>query len=183
MRPATFLLLVSMIWAGSAIAETGGTLGLYVDTEGIECNIPDVVPGLLTINLIHKTDGAAASQFSLPIPACFTAVFLSGGDPWGFCPNPIAGCAIGYGQCLSGAIYVIPINFFGYGTTPPCCKYTVMPDPDAPSGEIEVVDCEYNIIYGLGEVAVINGDGSCPCGYTVPAEETTWGQVKALFVE
>jgi len=61
--------------------------------------------------------------------------------------------------------------------------YPVLTNPEVVSGQIEVTDCDNDVIFGVGLVATINGNASCPCGYPVPAVETTWGRVKALYVE
>jgi hypothetical protein len=61
--------------------------------------------------------------------------------------------------------------------------YPVLPNPNFPSGKIEVGDCSNHVVFGVGLVATLNGNSSCPCGYPVPVEETTWGSVKALYAE
>jgi hypothetical protein len=79
-------------------------------------------------------------------------------------------------------MHVTTINYFVQGApTLPCCPYPVIPDPSIPSGEIEVVDCAGVIRHAVGLVAMVNPDGSCPCG-TVPVQKTTWGRAKAMYV-
>lgn len=53
--------------------------------------------------------------------------------------------------------------------------YPVLTNPEVVSGQIEVADCDNDVIFGVGLVATINGNASCPCGYPVPAVETKWG--------
>ena len=58
----------------------------------------------------------------------------------------------------------------------------VIPDPEAPSGTIEVVDCAQNRTFALSRSGFVNPDGSCSCGGTVKVETRTWGAVKALYL-
>jgi hypothetical protein len=52
--------------------------------------------------------------------------------------------------------------------------FTVLPNPSAPSGQVQAVRWPDNaLIPGIGMVSYI-----CP---TVPAEDTSWGQIKALY--
>jgi hypothetical protein len=75
---------------------------------------------------------------------------------------------------------VMTMQIFGYGTTPECCFWWVRPDPNLPSGQIEVADCSFNVFPATGGATIINRrlDG-CP---TV-AEPSTWGKVKSLYSE
>jgi hypothetical protein len=89
------------------------------------------------------------------------------------------GIAIAYGACLAAPIHVLTIQYFASGITPPCCYYPVVPDPNLPSGQIEVVDCAETIVFATGGVGIINPDATCDCD--VPTQDTTWGKVKSIF--
>ena len=58
---------------------------------------------------------------------------------------------------------------------------SIIPDPSAPSGEIEGVDCmePANKTFPTGGGGRINSDQTCDCN--VPVEDTTWGGIKALY--
>ncbi|UCH83869.1 MAG: BACON domain-containing protein, partial [Candidatus Latescibacterota bacterium] len=168
------------IWA------TGGIVGLYADPAGTDCNFYYSGAGLVSVYVVHTyTDGATALQFSAPIPDCWTnAVFLSDTDVY---PVTIGssqtGKALGYGVCISPMVQATTINYFVQG--PPqqtCCIYPVLPDPNVPSGQIEMVDCNNTIRYAVGGYAVLYPDASCMCERgNVKVEESTWGRVKALY--
>ena len=174
--------LLSCFFAGGA---HGDTIGVYADNSGTECNITDNTQTLLSIYVVHKSpQGAWAAQFSAPMPVCMTgATWLSDSAAYEVIGSSQTGVAIGYGICATGPIHFLTINYFAQGTSDPCCLYAVLPDPDVPSGQIEVVDCNGQLLYAQGEVSTVNGDASCPCGYPVAVEETTWGKVKSLYVE
>jgi len=97
--------------------------------------------------------------------------------------NSQTGKSMGYGTCKTGVIYILAINYFVQGTSPACCLYPVLPAPFNLHGEVEAMDCDFNLVTEIGLVSTINADGTCPCGYPVAVEETTWGAVKALFDE
>ena len=111
------------------------------------------------------------------------AVWVSDTPAYEVIGNSQTGVVVPYGVCLTGRAYILTISIMVEGTSETCCYYPVLPDPNAPSGRIEVLDCSDTIVFGIGELSVVNGNTSCPCGGTVPVEGTTWGNVKALFRE
>jgi hypothetical protein len=84
---------------------------------------------------------------------------------------------------LTGNIVVSEIRYFALGQAEPCCAYPVLPHPGSQTGQIEVSDCSYDLGSDVGLMAIVNGNATCPCGYPVPLEETTWGQIKGLYGE
>jgi hypothetical protein len=185
MRVGFTIGLVAILWGVGVKAGGGGSFGLYVDVQGTNCNIVDTEPGLLSIALVHTTpDGATASRFAAPIPACMTgAVWISDTAAYEVIGNSQTGVVVPYGSCQTGRAHILTINMIVEGTSETCCYYPVLPDPNVGSGRIEVLDCSETIVFGIGEFSVVNGDISCPCGGPVPVEETTWGSVKALYRE
>ena len=73
------------------------------------------------------------------------------------------------------------INYAGLGTSSACCQYPAMANPNSLSGQIESVDCSNNKFFLTDFPATINPDGTCGCGATVNVQETTWGQIKAMY--
>jgi hypothetical protein len=160
-----------------------GMIGLYRDAAGTDCGLIDAAPGLLLVNVVHvNTNGATACQFAAPMPNCWTgATYLSDTATYPVTiGNSQTGMALGYGTCLTGTFYIHGINYFVSGLGQTCCYYPVIPDPNIPSGQIEVVDCGGNLILGGGGLAVINPDGTCLCG-TIKTRSTTWGRLKATW--
>ena len=167
-----------------SIAAYSDTIGVYDDTQGLSCNITDDM-ALKHVYVVHATSlGATASEWSAPLPACWTnTTWLSDTEPFGMPGNSQTGKAVGYGTCQAGpsAIHVLTINYFVQGSSPPCCLYPVLPPSWAAT--INVVDCDNVLLPAVGLTSTINGDGTCPCGYPVPVEESTWGKVKALYAD
>ncbi len=184
MKKVLLLTVVLMLSATMAFAQ-GGRLGLFSDATGDveKCAITDAVPGLLNIYVVHiETAGATASQFIAPQPACMVGTYLSDSQPFavtiGSSQN---GVAIGYGACLSAPIHCLTINIFASGVTPPCCIYEIYGDPNTTSQMIEVVDCDENLITGVGQSGVINADATCACVDIVPTQDSSWGKIKSLY--
>lgn len=154
-------MVVSWNLAGAQVPK----VGVYADTQGINCNIVDSAPGLLPLYcVVSNTPGVTAVQFKAPKPACMTSTYLSDANVFPVTVgNSQTGISVGFGTCRSAPIHVVTINYFTMGTTPPCCEYPALPDPLAPSGEIEFVDCSFTIMLGAGLTNTVNGNSGCPC--------------------
>jgi len=178
-----FLITLVAVFSASVAAAQVGNIGLFADNAGADCNIVDNAVGLKPIYVVHvNAANVSAVQFSAVVPACFGASFLSDTAVWPVTVgNSQTGVAVGYGVCLSSPIHVLTINVFAQGLASTCCQMTVAPHSAASSGEIEVVDCANDLFLlgTIGGTVTINPDGSCMC--SIGTEETTWGQVKALY--
>jgi hypothetical protein len=161
-----------------------GAIGVFRDPGGTNCYLEDKSPGVVPFYVVHVgTGGATACQYSAPKPNCLAATYLSDTNVFPVTiGNSQTGVSIGYGTCRTGPIHVQTISYFTQGLTPACCRYYLQPDPNGSTGKIEFVDCSYESVTGSTMRAVINPNGTCPCGEP-SAEETTWGGVKTLFNE
>ena len=180
-RAIATLLLVVVI--GSVVTHAD-TIGLYAALVGTNCNIVDHTSELLIIYVVHVSPtGATALQFSAPKPECMAgAIWMADVWPYEAIGNSQTGAAFSYGSCQTGVIPVMYMLYLVQGTSEPCCLYPVLPDPHA-GGEVLVVDCDSNTVPAAGLTSTVNGDASCPCGYPVPVEETTWGRLKSVYTE
>jgi len=178
----TLLISLAIVCVTSTAFAQGGTLGVYADPQGIDCHPQDTVVGLCTYYVVHTNiAGATASQFKAAQPICHLATYLS--DTAIFpvtIGNSQTGVAVGYGACLLSPIDVLHLNFFCAQITPPCCAYSVTPDPNVASGKIEVVDCVNALLFGTGATTYVNGN-QIDCSCIVATEETTWGAVKSIY--
>lgn len=188
MRTRVTVGLFVCILLGAGLAY-GDTIGLYADPSGTSCNITVTPPFTLTyVYVVHVAPGGAvASEFMAPKPVCGTGATWIG-DQEQFpcligCGDSQTGKTIGYGLCLVGSIHVTTIVYFNLGSSEACCPYPVLPHPNSPGGKVQVADCNYNIVPAVGLMAMVNGNATCPCGYPVPVEETTWGRIKSLYDE
>lgn len=159
-----------------------GDLDIFGDTAAMDELVWDTSPsGIVTVYVVQMfgpPGGTAGVHFKAPRPACFEAVWLF--DELVF-PVSIGdsqtGIGIGYGSCRSYPVHVLTIHYFGQGLST-CCYYWVQADDRLPSGRIEAADCNFDVVYLSGGATIINQD-RC----VTPVEETTWGEVKSLYVE
>jgi hypothetical protein len=158
-----------------------GYVTLSTVSSGDNCNIFDAA-GPITVYVVHTgTQGATAIQFSAPVPACASSVTYVADTP--VFPvtigNSQTGVSIGYGQCLAAPVHVMTISLMGAGTTGTCCPFAVMPDPNNPSGNIEVVDCNSNMRPATGAISMINPVTSCMCTPSA-ASPNTWQRIRGF---
>jgi hypothetical protein len=173
-----------MLGATLAFAQAG-RIGLFSDIAGTNCAITDAAPGLLPVYAVHiGTSGATACEFSAPKPTCFTASYLSDTAVFGVSlgTSPV-GVSIGYGVCKTVDTHVLTINFFAQGTTLPCCIYPVGPHTLTGATTPQMVDCEEALINAAGQSGVVNSNLSCTCPMIIPAQDSSWGKIKALYSE
>jgi hypothetical protein len=180
MKRVVFL-TVAALMAASMVFAQGGSIGMFADAAGTNCNLPDAVPGLTVYYVVHvNTPGATACEFFAPKPTCVLATYLSDASVF---PVTVGtsqtGVSIGYGMCLAGPINVLKLNFFTMGTTGPCCYFPILPHPV--NGGPWMVDCANTQRPATGGKGIVHAMPTCQCN--VPAEDTTWGQVKSLYSE
>jgi hypothetical protein len=111
--------------------------------------------------IVLNTPGVTAVSFAAPMPACIAgAVYLSDTSVFPIVVGDSqTGVHIGFGVCVTSPIHVLTINLFAAGLTDSCCPYPPLPHPNAPSGEIEFVDCNANLITGRGVPSYVTKDG------------------------
>jgi len=176
---------VSIRWR-PAPSGTPGALGVFGDQQGTQGCIGDPgVAGLVTFYVVHMfAPGVTASSFAAPIPQCWTgAIWIADTPPFPVTiGNSQTGVSIGYGACYPSPVSVLAINVFTQGVFQglECCPYAVVPNPSAPSGHIEVVDCLENLLYGFGLTTYVGLGSGCTCG-SVNVEESTWGRIKSIY--
>jgi hypothetical protein len=187
MKKALLLSFALMLVASMAFGQTGlGSVGMFADPAGASCNLLDMAPmGVKTYFVVHVlTTGATGSQYRAVVPQCMKAtgaMYLSDTNMFGVTiGNSQTGVAVAYPSCLVGPIHTQTISVFAMGTTPACCRWYVDGDPNTGSSVPLIADCAYLVWPGpMGGQGIINSNPTCNCD--VPNEDTTWGQVKALY--
>jgi len=176
------LLLTLGILAMASLSMAQPFAGLYTDNPGFsDCNLEDVgPPGLCPVYLIlGGTSGISSSMMvdasnsgGLVSTGVTVHTLLAIGDVF-------TGIDFSYGACLSPPVLLATLNYFCQGTTAACSSLNVAPHPQ--TGRIVAVTCAPLAVDAAPMHLTINGDASCPCG--VPVEESSWGQIKALYTD
>jgi hypothetical protein len=135
--------------------------------------------------VVH-TAGPDIQAASFRVVSTWSATFINAVYPVLYLVEPdlFGGDSFGLGGCYVPPSVFAQLNFLSSVYSPPCvATISVAPDPDAASGEIEVVDCDGNaLIAEPGGRVIINGNDGCLCWEPpVAAEQSTWGKVKALY--
>ena len=176
-----FLLIVCSILIPNLAFAQAGNIGIFADSSGMSCDLNNTA-GFLQLYIVHvNSPGVSGSQFRVGYYGA-SLTYLGATSPFdNFLGEPMEGTAIGYNGCRVSPVHALTMSFFGISNN--CDYFAIEKDPDAYPPGIYVTDCVTpvpNILsIAVGGRAFVNNDGSCPCD--VPAEETTWGQVKALY--
>jgi hypothetical protein len=179
------LLSIGIILCASIAYGQAGYIGLYSDPAYTTCD-PAGTPGIMYVYCVHKaTPAATASQWKLEPGAGFNCMWLADTPAFTVIGNTQSGIAVAYGGCYASDILMVSIFYNCLSQQPVCASLTVVPDPGAASGTIEVADCGSPIaLYpggGGASVLYANADVTCDCGEIVPTKETSWGQIKSLY--
>lgn len=178
MKKVVFLAIATLFAASMAFGATNGSIGIFADNAGTNCNLPGAA-GFQSYYFVHvNAIGATASQWAAPAPTCMTAVRMADIPVFSVnFGNTTTGITVGYPVCKTGT-FLIMTSLYQVVSAGTCCRWSVIPDPSLPSGKIEIPDCAYAMAYGTGGQALVGA--MCPT-CNVPVEDTTWGQMKALY--
>lgn len=193
MKKGLLLALAVLCCASFAFAQTPGSIAVYGSMTPTEnCGVPEAA--FASFYFYHVADVCAtASEFTFDITG-------ANYNPFGFIPAPgfqvlgniNTGIAITYGGAFPGVTYLGVANYGVLSPTPACTKLFVtkhLTAPSLPSSGPLAIDCGAlqsppvtpQWLYLRGSYVIMNPNETCPCTGTVPAEETSWGQIKSLY--
>jgi len=170
-----------VVIAGAASAQPGA-VSLYADAGFTSCDVAEPA-GLLTVYVVHEWHpGASAVQYRLLENTGGSLSYLADQNSFTMViGDSQSGIAVSYGGCVQGQIHVQNVLYSVLSSPAVCTGVEPGPDPGAPSGQIESVNCSLVKEFPNRHPMTFNGDGSCPCGIVHPAETSTWGRVKSLY--
>lgn len=168
-----------VICANAALSEDS-FIGAYSEMDGTSCNFDGPTP----VWIVHiNSPGVTELFFKVDWPV----------GPWHVYVWAISGAIVSGSiwtgihvwwddGCRSGTYIVGDISWGSDEPIPNCTQIGIVAHPDRPSGRIEGLDCNQNTVYITGQYAVVNPvPEECWCDSPVPVEQTTWGQIKALY--
>ncbi|MDH5269322.1 MAG: hypothetical protein OEY32_05290 [Candidatus Krumholzibacteria bacterium] len=169
MRRLLPLSLALALLASAARAQSDARIELYSDDLSSPCSLIDTRPGPRSV-FIYQTGTfvAAASEFSVRLPSCWTGAAYVGEaiDPSLLAiGNPQTDLSVAYGGCRVPPVYIGRVDFFASGIASACCVFRAQPSPSG----LLVVDCAFEthaIVAGPG--ITINPDETCPCNVAPP---------------
>jgi hypothetical protein len=191
MKRVLLVVIVTIaVTASTAVAQNYGTIGVYADFGGCDCEIDDLFAGMVTVYVVHRgiVDGVTASQFVVEGSGGMAMVHVSEasiGGPIHITGSIVDGYGVHYGTCVTGDLTIMTIQYFAQGTSAQCSRLDVVAAPTSVLGEVEVSDCDYQLHAATGLGAYVNATIDCACTSAlctpVPVEEKTWGGIKALY--
>ena len=174
--------LVVLVPPGVGHTESG-TIMLYADAAFTACNI--VAPaGLITIYVVYEFhSGASGVRYAMSENTGGAISHIADQNQFALVTGDSqSGVTISFGGCFEGSIHIQNVLYSVLSNPPVCTRVEVVPDPSAPSGQVESVDCSAATRFTGGWYATFNGGGSCPCGMICcPVETGSWGRVKGLY--
>ena len=181
MKRIVLVSIALLAFATAAFAQPGAVL-LWDDLAFTSCDAVSPA-GVLTVYVTHEGHpGAKAVQYALSEDTGGSIIYLADVNNFALViGNSQAGIAVSYGGCVAGQIHVQNVLYSVISNPTACTGITVVPDPAAPSGGIEGVNCADVKVQPNGSFLSFNDDGSCQCGEIVPVEATSWGRLKALY--
>jgi hypothetical protein len=172
-----FATLAAVAW--SPASAQFDVIGVFADPSMSSCKISDG-GGMVSVYVVHTTNGAVASQFMVKASSGVTLTWIS--DTVAF-PAALgttqSGISVGYGACFSSDVLVATVKYLASGTSSSCSWLSIAPDPSSLKQKIEVVNCSQTTVDPSVSRLVINSDGSCDCGPT--SELTNWGKIKSRY--
>jgi len=177
------------------MAQTTGIIALSTTADGTGCNIANT-SGIIEVHVVvldvTNFDGI---QFMAPRPDCWTGATYLEEEVYGLLfigstQDTEIGLSVVWGSCgsggLTGPIHVAKITYETSGMAPACCPYPILKARYDAHPEVAgpiIVLCDPMRIAGVTVDAVINPRPGCMCALAAPAQTSTWGAIKALYVD
>jgi len=175
----SLLLAFGILFGATAVFGQAGEIDVFSDPGYSDCKVTDIVPDQITLYIVHtNSPGATESQFKLDLPPTLT--WLSESSPYLVIGQSTSGVTVSYGSCLVSPIVLVTVQVQGFGATPDCTYISIVPDPASLSQQVEAVDCSSFKMFPNPGWAVVNPNSGC-ASCEVPANEATWGSIKALY--
>lgn len=147
-----------------------------------------------TIYVQHSIfNGATGSRFRIENGPGATPTYVSEvhhfPQTMGDTQNGITVC---YEGCIINTQVLVSITYMFHGTSDECSELRVVPHPDDET--VEAMDCNYEPVADYVQDFMLTS-GACGCSFMhdfpgtprsfgcapLPAEQSTWGRVKALY--
>jgi hypothetical protein len=187
--------LLIFFLSSPAAAQFEGTLRLT--TEFGFCTLLDNSPGMRTLQVSHLPNpGTISSRFRIVADPGVTMTYVSETiHVASWLGNTKDGIALCYGSCLGGDNLLVTVNYMSFGTSDNCSHIRIVPHPDAET--VDAVRCDAVPVGSFVQdlyVQAVPGDCGCPLLHTfegrpsalgctpTPVQTTTWGGIKALYM-
>jgi hypothetical protein len=186
------IVCILLLAAASASAQTA-RISLFSGATIDDCNLADWGSKLHEIYVVYTGSGEfTATEFRIePGENCsLTYVGETIIHEWSATIGRAdTGIAVAVGECMTQSpVHVMKVYYYGKGLSGQCSELKILPDPRSPhqnGDKIFYVDCHSTGQWADPGHLLVNSDDVCTCtpGDTSPVANTTWGGVKALYVD
>jgi hypothetical protein len=158
-------------------------IAVYANNMGSSCEV-STAGGFFQLYFFQMSSpGSTAVEFQAVVPPGPT--FFGDNSPFTLKQGNFKdGCAIAYGSCFTGHIY---LGSTAFGGTEPACSIVLVknhPIPSVPGATSPIaVDCAQPSHFQTlrGSYATFNPTTECHCPGTIPTEESSWGKIKSMY--
>ena len=170
MKKVLLLTVAALMLSTAAFADY---INVYVDAAGENCNL---APGFTqTATLVYKgwtPGGSTGARFKVVGPVGSSIFSLT--TPYVTIGNVASDLSIAFGGCVPGTFSMGTLTaIWGVGTGGGVVASDGYPN-------IIMTDCNFGEYPAQGGTFCV-GQASCGCTEPVATEQSTWGQVKALY--
>jgi hypothetical protein len=193
------LLVCALLLLPAASAADEARVTLYTGSGADNCNLYDTGPALHEVYVVY-TGPTSVMALEFKLEQTYDAGLTYLGETI-IQPRTLTagradkGVAVALGECLAGSnLQVLKVIYQGLGVSASCSQLRVLRNPESThvnGNKIACVDCSTpysQIFWAEPGHLVINPDDDCECespgsGGPSPVAATTWGGIKALYVE
>lgn len=193
----TILLAAAGLCLASAAHGGGDRVGIYTDESATGCNLVDVGTQAHEMFVIFTGPSElSAVEFQL-VPSDGAALTYMGEAIPGFAAGAMGradtGVGIALGGCYGGeTVLLLTVIYLGMGGSDTCSRLRIGPDPNFPEhvngDKILFVTCGMQRAWADPGHLTVNPDDDCECqtdplDQPSPVASTTWGGIKALYLD
>jgi hypothetical protein len=174
-------------------ASESARISLYAGDMVDNCNLADWGPKLHEVYVVYSGPGAfSGAEFMIePSHDCgLTYVGETIVQPRSITVGRTdTGIAIVTGECMyASPVLMLKVYYYGKGVSGHCSELRILRDPRSPDengDKIHYIDCSPAYQWADPGHMIINPDEVCTCGPgdTSPVASTTWGGIKAMYLD
>jgi hypothetical protein len=197
MKLKTMALVAAVVVITGAVAADANKIGMYIDESGSDCNLLDSGAAVHYVYVIYSGPAEiTASEFQVQPQYGAELTYVGEEFPYangGSMGRADTGVGVAFGgECYGSPALILKVIYHGLGVSETCGSLKILSDPRSVhqnGTKILFLECETSAINWAepGHIT-INPDDDCECdadadGGPSPVASTTWGGIKAMYVD
>jgi len=189
----SILLSIAVLLLAVSAHGQSDRIGIYADESANGCNLADVGTEYHQLYVIFAgTSRLTALEFQLvPVEGAGLNFMGQAIPDWaaGAMGRADTGVAIALGKCVDKeSVVLMTVTYLGLGVSDLCSQLRIRPVEFVNGDKIQFVDCRSNRVWADPGHLTINPDAGCECevdplDQPSPVASTTWGGIKAMYVD